>query len=65
MPMIIAAVSYWIIGIPCAYILGFVLGWEGVGVWLGLVVGFSLCWCRFDDTLLADSCAQFAYSVMK
>ena len=41
MPMIIAAVSYWIIGIPCAYILGFVLGWEGVGVWLGLVVGLA------------------------
>jgi len=40
-PMILAAVSYWGIGMPCSYVLGFVLGWEGVGVWLGLVVGLS------------------------
>ncbi|MDB2577811.1 MATE family efflux transporter [Tateyamaria sp.] len=40
-PMVLAAVSYWVIGMPCSYVLGFVLGWEGVGVWLGLVVGLS------------------------
>ena len=40
-PMMLAAVSYWGIGMPCSYVLGFVLGWEGVGVWLGLVVGLS------------------------
>ncbi len=40
-PMIYAAVSYWIVGMPCSYIFGFVLGWEGVGVWLGLVVGLA------------------------
>ncbi len=40
-PMIIAAFSYWGIGLPCGYIFGFTLGWGGVGVWLGLVVGLS------------------------
>ncbi len=40
-PMIHAAVSYWLIGIPASYGMGFVLGWEGVGVWLGLVVGLA------------------------
>ena len=40
-PMIVAAVSYWVIGVPCSYLLGFVLGWEGVGVWAGLVVGLG------------------------
>lgn len=40
-PMVIAAVSYWGIGMPCSYVLGFVLGWEGVGVWLGLVLGLG------------------------
>nr|WP_319947868.1 MATE family efflux transporter [uncultured Shimia sp.] len=40
-PMIIAAVSYWIVGVPCGYLLGFKLGWGGEGVWLGLVVGLS------------------------
>ncbi|WP_299623407.1 MATE family efflux transporter [uncultured Tateyamaria sp.] len=40
-PMVLAAVSYWVIGLPCSYVLGFVLGWDGVGVWLGLVVGLG------------------------
>lgn len=40
-PMVLAALSYWGIGMPCAYVMGFVLHWEGVGVWLGLVVGLT------------------------
>lgn len=40
-PMVIAAISYWGIGMPCSYIFGFVLGYEGVGVWMGLVVGLA------------------------
>lgn len=48
-PMWLAAVSYWGVGIPCSYVLAFVLGWGAVGVWLGLVVGLviaaaSLMW---------------------
>jgi MATE family multidrug resistance protein len=41
-PMVIAGVSYWMIGIPAAYYMGFVLQWQGVGVWLGLVVGLAV-----------------------
>ena len=41
-PMILAAVSYWLIGIPASYGLAFGLGWGGEGLWLGLVVGLSL-----------------------
>jgi MATE family multidrug resistance protein len=40
-PMIIAALSYWVVGIPCSYLFGFVFGMEGVGIWLGLVVGLA------------------------
>ncbi|MCR9127455.1 MAG: MATE family efflux transporter [Rhodobacteraceae bacterium] len=40
-PMVIAALSYWAVGIPCSYYLGFVAGLDGVGVWLGLVVGLA------------------------
>ncbi|WP_210527231.1 MATE family efflux transporter [Rubellimicrobium arenae] len=36
-PMIFAALSYWGLGIPIGYLLGFVLGWHEVGVWIGLV----------------------------
>ena len=39
--MIHAAISYWLVGIPTSYALGFVFGWDGIGVWLGLVVGLS------------------------
>ena len=50
-PMIIAAFSYWVMGIPASYILGITLGYGGVGVWLGLVVGLLLAtvllWWRF------------------
>ena len=40
-PMVLAAVSYWLIGIPCSYLLAFPLGFGGVGLWLGLVVGLA------------------------
>lgn len=40
-PMVIAAVSYWLVGLPAGYGLGFVVGWEGVGIWLGLVAGLT------------------------
>jgi MATE family multidrug resistance protein len=38
-PMWAAAFSYWGIGIPCSYVLGFPLGLGGQGIWLGLCVG--------------------------
>lgn len=42
MPMIIAAVSYWLIGIPVSYALAFLAGFEGVGLWLGMVAGLGV-----------------------
>jgi multidrug resistance protein, MATE family len=48
-PLVLAAVSYWLIGIPCSYVLAFPMGYGGPGLWLGLVVGLfcaagSLMW---------------------
>lgn len=40
-PLVIAVVSYWAVGIPASYVMGFVLGWGGVGVWVGLVAGLT------------------------
>src|SRR5680860_766100 len=34
-PMIIAGISYWVIGIPASYVLGFPMGLGGIGVWIG------------------------------
>ena len=41
-PMIIAALSYWGVGLPVSYGLGFGLGLGGVGIWLGLALGLAL-----------------------
>ncbi|MBQ0765503.1 MAG: MATE family efflux transporter [Sulfitobacter litoralis] len=41
-PMILAGFSYWIVGMPASYLLGFVFDFEGVGVWLGLVFGLGV-----------------------
>jgi len=41
-PMVHAAISYWGVGIPTCYVLGFTLGFGAVGIWMGLVVGLSV-----------------------
>ena len=40
-PMWLAAISYWVVGIPASYILAFPLGLGGPGLWLGLTIGLS------------------------
>jgi MATE family multidrug resistance protein len=43
-PMIMAIISYWVIGLPVSYLLAFTFGFEGPGIWLGLTVGLA-CAC--------------------
>ncbi|WP_371170786.1 MATE family efflux transporter [Aliiroseovarius sp. 2305UL8-7] len=40
-PMIIAALSYWGVGIAMSYVLGIKLGYGAVGVWIGLLLGLT------------------------
>lgn len=40
-PMLLAIVGYWMVGLPIAYVLGFVLDWQGVGIWIGLASGLA------------------------
>jgi MATE family multidrug resistance protein len=42
LPMLIAGLSYWGAGFPLALLFGFALGWEGVGVWIGLAASLAL-----------------------
>ncbi|MDG4647603.1 MATE family efflux transporter [Roseibacterium sp. SDUM158017] len=42
MPMVYAIVSYWLVGMPLAYVLGFTLGLGAPGIWWGLVAGLGL-----------------------
>ncbi len=41
-PMIMATISYWVIGLPASYLLAFTFGLGGVGLWLGLVIGLAV-----------------------
>ena len=41
-PMVLAAISYWVIGLPTAYVLAFPLGMGPAGLWAGLLVGLSV-----------------------
>lgn len=40
-PMWIAAVSYWLVGMPISYAMAFVAGYGGPGLWLGLATGLA------------------------
>lgn len=40
-PMILAIFGYWAVGLPVAYMLGFMLDWRGVGIWTGLAAGLA------------------------
>ena len=40
-PMLLAIFGYWFVGLPTAYVLGFIFDMRGVGVWLGLAAGLA------------------------
>lgn len=41
-PMLFAAVGYWVIGIGVGAGLGFWAGWDGLGIWVGLALGLAV-----------------------
>ena len=53
-PALIAVTSYWLIGIPSGYFLGFVVNLGAQGVWWGLLIGLTtaamLLYARFGKT---------------
>lgn len=59
-PMIYAALGYWVIGLGVGVGLAFGLGWGGVGIWIGLASGLAVVavlmvarWIRRDRLGLA------------
>lgn len=38
-PVVIAVIGYWLVGLGCGYYLGFSLGWGISGIWIGLAFG--------------------------
>ena len=41
-PMLIGIFAYWCVGLTSGYILGFPLGWGGMGLWWGLAIGLAM-----------------------
>ncbi|MBV8746770.1 MAG: MATE family efflux transporter [Xanthobacteraceae bacterium] len=56
-PLLFAAVSFWVVGFTCAYLLAFRAGLGAVGVWVGLVLGLA-CYA----VLLVTRFARLAHS---
>ena len=55
-PMVFALFGYWVIGIGVGAMLAFWVGWDGVGVWIGLATGLAIVsvlmlwrWVRRDE----------------
>jgi len=40
-PLVIALVGYWLVGLPVSYVFCFPLGFRGVGIWMGLAAGLA------------------------
>jgi MATE family multidrug resistance protein len=62
LPMVYAAFSYWGVGVPSAYVLGFVLDLGGIGIWGGMALGLGVAavllnW-RFWHTVLPGMARQ-------
>ena len=41
-PMLFAGFGYWVVGLATGLFLAFGLGWEGVGLWVGLATGLAV-----------------------
>jgi multidrug resistance protein, MATE family len=61
-PMILAAIGYWGVGLPLGVLLAFRFGFEGNGIWIGLSTGLAvvavfllLRWLRRDELGLTAS----------
>lgn len=60
-PMVMAAIGYWGVGLPLGALLAFRYGMDGAGIWLGLSSGLAVVavlllwrWLRRDDLGLTD-----------
>lgn len=59
-PTLITFLSYWLLGIPCSYILAITLEWGPIGVWIGLIVGLTISaiFLSYRFKMLTDKLAK-------
>jgi multidrug resistance protein, MATE family len=41
-PSVLIFISYWVIGLPLGYWLGFKMNMGAIGIWIGLLIGLTL-----------------------
>ncbi len=46
-PLYLTIISYWVIGIPVGYLLGFVFNLGVIGIWIGLLLGLTIAAISF------------------
>ncbi len=62
-PLYVTIFSYWIIGIPSGYLLGFMAGFGVPGIWMGLLIGLTLAAVLFVIRFIKLSGKTFYPSV--
>lgn len=58
MPMLLAALAYWGVGMPVGAGLGLGLGWGPKGMWIGLIAGLTVAALLLGLRLLRSSAAE-------
>lgn len=51
-PMLMAVLSYWGVGVPLGYWLAFRADWGGIGIWWGLAIGLATAACLMTMRLV-------------
>ena len=54
-PMLLAAIAYWVVGMPLGAGLGLGLGWGPQGMWMGLIVGLTVAALLLSTRFLRSS----------
>ena len=54
-PMLLAAIAYWVVGMPLGAGLGLWLGWGPQGMWIGLIVGLTVAALLLSTRFLRSS----------
>jgi MATE family multidrug resistance protein len=40
--MYVSLIGFWVIALPLAYLLGFMLSWGAIGIWIGAIIGILI-----------------------
>jgi len=62
-PLYLAIVGYWLVGVPMGLVLGFTLGFGSAGIWSGILLGTGVCGVLLNIHLLPRIVAKHRSSL--